>query len=318
MYEKVFNSKVLGRAREITKPSLAYQETNFLTAGIPDFGLLKYLLRPIKNWFRKMEWWWLYEQTCDRGVSIEDTTLIKGWELRRDILTEHIFRESLHPMFRELIRLRHLRHQKVEQAVAGFIAPDYIKEETRKRTFLKSAGNFMTWRHFYQQNYENDQTAHSTYLHNSRNILELVYLVGLFDRNAWNRYFFNEKHYYTVDDFIDENRMERKLQLSDPKDFEEFVKRCEAANEKYPGMYAPPGEKIDREELKKQIEEIISQTGWKDLSSDEFSDMGLLAKAEKVPFVQPKFEGEHAVGKSNVGLDFPAFLQKWKGNGFFQ
>lgn len=319
MYEKVFNSKVLGRAREITRPSLSHVETNFLSAGLPDAGLLKYILGPVKNWFKRMEWWWLYDQTQNRGMTIEDTVLFRGWEIRRDTLFEHVFRESLHPMFRELTRYRHLRHQKVEMAVPGFVAPDYIQEETNKRTYIASFGNFITWRHFYVQNYENDQTAHSTYYHNSRNILELVYLVGSMDRNAWSRYFFNEKHHYTVDTWIEENRTKKKLSLTDPKDFEEFYQQCQAANEKYPGMYAPPGEKVNREELKKAIDEIISHTGWKDLSTDELWDMGILSKAQKAPFVQPNFEGEEkATGKNNIGLDIPAFLKKSKAKGFFE
>lgn len=316
MYEKVFNNKLLGRAREISKPSLAYKNTNFLLTQFPSFGLRR-VYKVVKDWFRKMEWWWMHDQTDRRGIAMEDICTFKGWELRRDVLNEHIFRESLHPFLREMIRYRHLRFQKVEDAVMGFEAPDYIREEVRKRTFIQGMGNMMTWRHFYQQNYENDQTPISTMFHNSRNILEIVYLVGGTERNAWNRYFFNEKHYYTVDTYLEENRFERKLKLTEPADLDEFISRCEKANEKFPGMYAPPGQKVDREEIKRAIEDIIDQTGWKDLTSEEFKDYGLMSRTEKTAFVQPTFEGEDKTGKNNVGLDYPAFLKRFSAKGFF-
>lgn len=318
MYEKIFNTKVLGRAREITRPSMSYQETNMLLASLPDSFLKNVLWNPLRKLCRRLEWWFLHSVTDQRAVSVEDLTVIKAWEMRRDVLNEHAFRESMHPLARELVRLRGLAHDKVELPVRGFVAPDYLREERRKRTFLEGLGNFLTYRHFFTHNYENEQTTFNKMFTGSRNILEAIYWTNSTERNAFNRFFYNEKHSYTVDDYLDEERVDRKLNLSDPKEFEEFFLRCEAANEKFPGFYAPPGEKLTREALRKTIDQIVEQTGWTDLTSEELTDFGAVSRYHKSAFVVPNYPTEEVKpGTNNVGLDYPAFLRKWQHKALF-
>ena len=316
MYERVLNNKLLGRAREFGKPSLSHRETNVLLSIYPTFGLynlLGWLLAPMF----KFDWKYLNNNCHERGLAVEDLQLFRSQEIRRSPLIEHVFRESMHPYMREMIRYRLYRYFKVDHCVKGFIAPDYLQEEARKRTMLQTFGNIITFRHFFKQNYENDQTPQSQQFRTSLNIVEFFLIYGICDRNAWSRYFWNEKHYYTIGDYLSEIRGSKKpLNLEDPAQLEMFIDNAEQENKDYPGLYAPWGQKVDREQVKKDIKEIIAQSNWTNLTSEDLTDFGMRHRMAQQAFVYPKLEGEEAKGKNNVGLDKPTYLRKGP-KGFF-
>lgn len=316
VYEKVLNNKLLGRARQFGKPRLSHVETNHLLAQYPNFGLyslLGWLLRPM---FR-FNWKFLNENCHDRGLALEDVQLFRSEELRRNPLTEHAFRESLHPFMREMFRYRAHRYYKIDHAVKGFIVPDYLKDEARKRTMLQTFGNIITFRHFFKQNYENEQTPTTTMFRTSLNILEFALIYGITNRNGWNRYFWNEVEYYTIGDYVKEIQSSKPLNLEDPAQLEKFLANAEKMNEQYPGIFAPYGEKVNREQVKRDLKEIVAQTHWTNLTDEDLTDFGMRHRMSKEAFVHSKVEGEEAKGKSNVGLDKPTFLRKGNAKGFF-
>lgn len=317
MYEKVFNNKLLGRAREFGKPRLSHYETNHLLSNYPNFGLyrvLSYLLQPIIRY----QWRFLYENCHDRGFAVEDLQLFRSEEKRRNPLFEHCMRESMHPYMFELFRYRAMRYFKVDYAIKGFVVPDYLQEEAKKRTLLQSYGNMITFRHFFKQNYENDQTPQTHVIQTSLNIIEFFLIYGSCERNGWNRYFWNEIEYYTIGDYCREIRGSNQiLNLEDPAQLEVFLNNCEKFNENFPGVYAPVGQKVDREQVKRDLKEVIEQTKWHNLTSEDLTDYGRRDRMSKQAFVQPSYEGEEAKGKSNVGLDKPTYLRKGNAKGFF-
>lgn len=318
MYEKVFNTKLLGRAREFGRPSLSHDETDMLLTVGPTFGL-KTLLAPLARWIQGKEWQCLTQIIGQRGLSLEDIQLFRAEEIRRDPLFEHAMRESLHPMMRELVRYRKQRYFKVDYGLKGFEAPDYIKEEARRRTFFKSLSNHITFRHFFKQNYQNDQTPQTIYIRTSMVVIELALLHGVCSRNAWSRYFWNEIHYYTIANFIEEERRSKQpsADLTTEAGWERFCRHASSVNKRFPGRFAPAGEEVDFEELKKDFQEIQAQTNWNRITASDLTEMGMRDRMSKEPFIQPKFEGEEAKGKSNIGLDMPTFLRKWTAKGFF-
>lgn len=316
-YERLVNNKLLSRARTIGKPSLSHDETNLLMMVPPYFGIKK-LFNPFKRWLDGMEWRVMMSGLRPRGLAPEDWILFRSEELRRDPLFEHANRESLHPFMRENIRLRMHRYYKVDEAVKGFEVPEYVKEEAKERYFFRSLGNVITYRHFFKQNYQNDQTPNSNWFMTSLNIIELFLMYNSTLRNGWARYFWNEEHYYTTGDYVKEtNSPKDKLDLSNENDFKQFFKRAQELNQRYPGYFAPEGQEPNYDLLKKDYEEMVAQTKWDHITTEDLTDYGLRWRMANQPFIQPKFDGEEAKGKSNVGLDLPRFLRKWNAKGFF-
>lgn len=311
LYEKALNRKIFNRSRDITRPSMLYYDTNVLGGSCPQTPLDKYFWDPIRKVINRLEWWYLDSRTEQIGISIEDLTVIKGPEIRRDVLMEHVFRESTHPMTRELIRLRGLAHEKVELSVRGFEAPDYLKKDNRCRTLLEGLGNFLNFRHFYWHNYLNDQTVFNHQFTGICSILDAGLVRNSVELNTFSRYFYNEKQHYSIDDYLEETRRERNLKLSDPADFEEFFQRCVERNSSYPGFYAMPGEEPTRENIKKALDNIILQTGWTDLTSDDLTDLGSVSRYHKSPWIAPSYPTEDVKpGTNNIGLDLPAYLKR--------
>lgn len=317
VYERIFNTKLLGRAREFTRPTMSQPETDMLLTVGPKFGL-DLLLRPIGKFIWSREWKCMMEGLKQRGLAPEDIQVFRAEEIRRDPLWEHAVRESMNPMMREIPRYRKMRYFKVDFGVKGFEAPDYIKEEARKRTYFQSLSNLATFRHFFKQNYQNDQTPNSVYIRTSLVILELALYYGVTSRNAWNRYFWNEVHYYTIAKFMEEGMGPNDgPDLASEEGWNDFIAHAKEMNSAFPGKYAPEGEEVDAVQLRKEFLELQAQTGWKRITDQDLTNMGLRNKMGEEPFIQPKFEGEEAKGKSNVGLDMPTFLRKWTAKGFF-
>lgn len=317
-YEKILNSKMLGRNRQISKPSRECMDTEDLLTFGPTFGIDR-ILAPIGRWLLSKEWNFMQDNATQRGLAMEDWFMFKGEEMRRDPLFEHVLRESTNPTMFNMYKWRRERYFKVDGAVKGFEAPDYLKEEGRQRSFIDSFANIYRFRHFLHHNYTNDMTSKTHWYRGTSVLLEFFVINGMTSRNAWNRYFFNEKHYYTPADFLEEtrNKSEKNLDLTSENDWEEFKKRAVVINKSMPGYFAPAGNELDFEHLKKVFQEIKHEFGFDKLTMQDLKSIAIRNKCDKHAFVQPGYENEEAKGTSNVGVDQPASLRKSDARGFF-
>ena len=316
-YEKIFNNKLLGRARNITKPSRICNDAEVLLTMGPTFGLST-LLAPLGRWLMKHEWKF-FSQGCEqRGLALEDFVLFRSEELRRDPLYEHMFRESMHPLQFEMARWRRLRYFKVDDCIKGFEAPDYLKEEARKRTYIQSLANITKFRHFFEHNYANEITPQTYMYKGSVVVLELFMIYGITSRNAWTRYFFNEIHHYTSGTYVEERRNGKKpLDFANDADWEVYKKTAVTFNKDFPGYLAPRGESVDFVKLRETLEATRVELGFDTLTDEDLNDIARRFKMSQYAFVQPSYEGEEAKGKSNIGVDQPAYLKKSSFGGFF-
>jgi len=163
-------------------------------------------------------------------------------------LWEHIARENLHPYHWLLKIRRRARYWKVERGLRGFFVPEFIRSQAKTQTYGDYVKVDNEWKNFVYNNYMSDMTptARRTALPNYG--FDWVMNYGLWNNDAWERYFFNER------DQGDITEKEAKF-VRDPKRFpydlttaegkREFEQNIQKVNEKYPGIVAVEGQKFD-------------------------------------------------------------------------
>lgn len=314
LYERLVNNRLTGRQRNLTRPQKVFLDDQHLLSMFPSFRVGK-VFDSLWVYILSRDWIFTKSRLDQAGLAFEDTYLYTEDDFRRNPFFEHIVRESTHPYQTLLFLWRRQRYFKVDMALKGFEAPQYIKEEARQRTFFDSFVNIYRWKHFVAHNYEGEITP-VTYMYNgTRVILELFMIYGLTSRLAWSRYFFNEERYYgyqhMLEDFKALNRgTKHTLDFSNPEDLKEFERRANAWNKKFPGWFAPEGEEVNMKKIVATLDSIREEFKFNRLTSDDIQLIGINAQLEKIPFNASQYEGEEAKGSNNIGTRIPAFIEK--------
>lgn len=310
-YEKLVNSGLLGRAREITKAkkiySRDYDGANFLSFDnliAPFFPFLVPLYDKISSFAYRFG----RNNMVVKGLSWEDTTMYSDVELRRSPLMEHIWRESFHPYEKLLYSYRRQRFFKVNFGFDGFEVPDSIQKEAREHIWLYSIERKMTIDNFIHNHYISDLTPNTYQYVGKILLLEWFMFYNLISYNAWNRLFYNEKDYLNIDNYVKDTMLDKETRLYNNKeDFEEEIKTI---NDNYPGVVAVEGEEIKMdlawEKFKNYYEiKYLNNNSNIDILKKEFNDNDnynsenlLLSKGEEVS------------GKNNIGTKLPKRIFK--------
>ena len=307
-YEKIFNSKVLHRARNITSPKRTDFFSEIYLRRFPQNRLTHTVLSPFKNWLASVEWRFLRSCLLQRGISFEDSMLNTEVEFRRGMMNEQVNRESMHPYNIQLPMWKRMGYAKVDVSMMGFEAPDYIKEEVRKQTYVEVYDKILKYKHMLLSNYMVDMTP-TTYMgRGSIVILDLFIVHNLFSRAAWNRYFFNEEEYIDSRKYVaDFQRMigKRNFDISTESGKKKFESHMSKVNKKFPGMFAPDGEEFDFQAFYNRAEQIAAE---KNSNAWTNGELDLLVKGQEEPFIVTG--GEELKGKNNVGTILPKYLNK--------
>ena len=307
-YEKIINSKALHRARTITTPKKTDFFSEVYLRRLPSSRLLHTILSPLKAWMASFEWRFFRSNALQRGISFEDSLMVDDMEFRRGILHEQVNRESMHPYNYQLKMWSRSGFAKVDASMMGFEAPDYIREEVRKQTYMDVHDNILDYKHAILSNYMADMTPITYMGRGSIVVLELFIVHNLFSRSAWNRVFFNEEEYIDSRKYVaDFEKMMGggKLSIATEAGRKKFEARMKKANKKYPGMFAPDGEEFDFKTFYER-----AKTSTADPSTKKWTrgDLSLLVEGQEKAFMVP--EGEELVGKNVVGTQLPSYMKK--------
>ena len=316
MYEKVLNSKMLGRAREMGTPSRVKMDVgpDLTYTPLSEFSIL---WKPIQRWIYKKEWNFLHSQLEQRGLCMEDVFMHTDEDMRRDPFVENMMRESLHPMYYNLHKYRRVRFNKVDHAVTGFEAPEYLKAEARKRTYIESLTNLTKMMHFIFQDYQSDLTPNSYFFTGNVAIFEFMTMHNMMNPNAWTRYFFNEKHYHSMQNYIKETDKEPARDLDTPEGWENFKVVARQWNTDFPGMFAPKGEEVDFVRVREIFDEFKREMKIDKLDFHVINDLRRKARLDGVPFEQPEPELNKKEITNNVGADLPKHIRPKETRAFF-
>lgn len=141
VWEKMLNIKALGRERTITtprKPNYIRQRdlNGYLSNQVFQTGMTAAFFSFIEPLLAHIVYNFPRDIGLQRGLSFEDLFLHTDRELRRCVFFEHVVRSSAHPYEWLLYKRRRGRYYKVERALRGFYAPDYIRKEAEERTLI--------------------------------------------------------------------------------------------------------------------------------------------------------------------------------------
>jgi len=306
-YERIVNSKALNRARNITTPKRTDFFSEIYLRRAPTSRFVNSITQPIKGVIAGMEWRFLRSCLLQRGIPLEEALTQNETEFRRGVLGEQINRESMHPYNQQLPLWRRMGFGKVDATMMGFEAPDYIREDVRKQTYLEVYDRILTYKHMVLSNYMVELTPVSYFGRGSLVILELAIVHNLFSRSAWNRYFFNEQEYVDSRKYVADFEKSAGTKMWDfdsesgRKQFEKFITKM---NKRFPGMFAPDGEEFDFKAFYNRSDEtaVVSEQH-KHWSKGE---LDLLIRGQSEAFFVP--EGEALKGQNNVGKELPGYL----------
>lgn len=308
-YEKIINSKTLHRARNITSPKKTDFFSEIYLRRAPTSRLVSMITEPVKGFFAGLEWRFMRSCLLQRGISFEDALTQSETEFRRGILGEQVNRESMHPYNIQLNMWRRMGYGKVDASMMGFEAPEYIKEDVRKQTYMEVYDRILSYRHMLLSNYMAELTPVSYMGRGSLVLLELFIVHNLFSRSAWNRYFFNEEEYLDSRKYVaDFERVSGAKPFdinteSGRKGFEAFMTH---ANKRFPGMFAPDGEDFDFKAFYNRSEETaVAKSQHQHWTRGE---LDLLVKGQEEAFIVPK--GEDLKGWNNVGKILPGYFKR--------
>lgn len=323
LYEKVFNTKILGRARSITKPKhLDHNQEKYLHQ-LPQTRLTQHILKPFALKFVSLEYKAFRSMCLQRAIPFDDIVMQTEMELARSPFHEHFVRETTHPYHVSLNKWSRFAYNKVDMFLKGFEAPEYLREPVRQRRYLDCVDKVFSFHEMLVKNYENEKTLSNHWFRGSIAILELFMFYGSTLRMGWNRLFYNEEEYISTDEYLRQRaylNREKKLDLSDESDRKEFVEEITDFNKKFPGWIAPDGDEVDFNAI---FENWEKKNAGKEFSS-ELTDEDLRSMSgglqnPGMPFIISKAkgveEGEELTGTNNVGVDLPKYLRNGSGVG---
>lgn len=255
LYERLLNTKLLGRARTFASPRKWYNEPRHEAVKVMAYKLFKRsFVAPILNFlepiYAKYYYQWTRDILLQRGLSFEDIYVHTDRDMRRCYFFETVARQNLHPYQFIFFKRRRARFYKVERGLRGCWVPEYIRQEAESRLLGDTAQNVDEWESFIYENYISDMTPCTRPTIIPRLIpLEMFNHYKLFNNDAWDRYFFDEVNYtsHTEKERKEAANMGLKVQVNDPtsrKNFEDYVNRLIRL---YPGAVVREGEKFDFE-----------------------------------------------------------------------
>ena len=170
-----------------------------------------------------------------------------------------------------------------------------------------------------KHNYQNEMTPQTHWFVGSRVILELFYIYKLTSRNAWTRYFLNEVHTVTNETINEElfGKNENSFDLRDDEHWSRFMEAAKTYNEDFPGYFAPKGEEIDYEHLRKLLIGHLEEVNFDRLDAADMNFLGVQLKMSQKPFIATEYENENHKGHSDLGADLPKHLRKSDARGLF-
>ena len=146
IYEQLVNIKLLGRSRVLTTPHKWYNEPRYdsilaATHRVLNKGILAPIYRLLEPLLAKATYQWIRDIALQRGLAMEDFFLYKDRELRRCYLFETVQRQACHPYQWLLFKKRRARYYKVERALRGCYAPEYVRQEAESRLLADTVKN---------------------------------------------------------------------------------------------------------------------------------------------------------------------------------
>ena len=311
VYEKIFNSQLLSRARQITAPKKRDFRTDRNGASIPTFKFYTRLMRPIRQ-MRLSIFWNYFRQMCNqRGIPMSDIIYMDDVEARRCVFTEQVTREAFHPYNRQINSWKRMGYGKVEMALEGFEAPEYIQSEVKKETYFGALKKRHAYDHFLFSSYIAEMTPITFMGKGSHVILDFLIINNFFKPSAWSTYFFNEDEYLTSrkrhQDMVINNGY-----LDSDVYSEGYKKRLKSGlakwNRRMPGYFAPEGEEVDFDAV---YGDIIAKREWavKEKGYWEQGDSKPEIYGPERPFWIPESGEPEEKGVNNVGKVLPGYLR---------
>lgn len=303
--ERVFNNRVLGRARNITQPSGVNPLEEFHLRMTP-LGRLIAKVVP-QSWafalsglsHRFYRW-----NLLIRGFSWSDSVIFTDEMMRRSPVFEHIYRENMNPYYLSMITFRRRRFYKVDAALEGFSVQEEVQNEVRQQYLLRVRPDLLRFRRLLHQ-YYSEMIPQTHYTNGSiGGIFDLFYIRNVFLRMGWNRYFYNEEHYADVGEMREDVYSARSAKKMSAEEAREFMRYF---NQHRPGVLAPDGQEVDFAEVERFLAEnpqIVSPDGAFDLLGflDTFFGQRDFVQAETAPC-------QNVIERPNtVGTDIPAVL----------
>lgn len=317
LYERVFNSKLLGRARRITHPTrinaneeLILQEfplTQFLVESMP-FRARVYLLSCLWSFNR-----WVY---VTKGLGWNDTARQTEEQLRRCPVWEHVVRENMNPYHFNLGAWKRQAFFKIDGAVDGFYAQEEIQERAKKLTWIKERRNILEFKKlmnlYYNEAIPNTHWSFGRFA----GLLDGFLFMNIFLRMGWNRYFYNEEHYVSAEKVIPDhfgNANARDRITLNTKEGEAPFSHADQEKLKYihkmlPGLIAPDGQEIDFEELRRDFmahDEFVL-----DGVDDVLGRATLFLRSHKIPEMADTQQKELVETPNNVGTEMPEAMNR--------
>ena len=306
--EKLFNHKIFGRDRRITKPSRIELLEEFCLRMTP-WG--QYLVKLIPaRWLvvlGSLQYKFYRWNIISRGFSWEDTAIYSDEMLRHSAIFSHIYRENMNPYQYNLIAFRRRRYYKVDYAVEGFYAQEEVQREAAQQTFLEVRPEILKFQRLFHE-YQNEMIPQTHYTNGSLgSIFDLLFFRNVFLRVGWNRYFFNEEHYVNPNELREDlAATTQSLGDAEARDYMRFY------NKHYPGIIAPDGEEVDFGRMQQFVAahpDMIDKDGGFDLLG--FLDIFFRQREPAQVDTTPRKEVvEHP---NMVGLDLPEVLSEKRG-----
>lgn len=158
-YEKIFNSKILGRNREMARPIKEDIKQDYYLVDykiLPKF--VHDLLSPLYMKMAQLELNFYREDMLHQGITW-DYNYESGNDIRRDPFHEHIVRQTMHPYHYLMYIWERHPTSKVDFHQPGFEAPDYLRERVRKRPYAEVKSKIDTFWLTIKNNYEAENTS---------------------------------------------------------------------------------------------------------------------------------------------------------------
>ena len=250
LYEKAINNNLLGRARKIKSPMAWFNKEPNINEGVywPGGLFIQKLTEPFIERLASLEYKFLYNLSKTRGIPLESFLSLKEEDWRRCVLTENIKRENWHPWVEILHSHIRCRYFKVDKFQPGFEVPDYIVDETHALPYIET----MSYSDGIQDligEYTREMMPKVYMFRSRRVILDILIFHGLFHRKNWNRLFYNEASYVEEEKEIQEDlkNLRNSIDMTNPKNQENFKNWLEKKIKLFPGTYTREGEPFDYE-----------------------------------------------------------------------
>lgn len=261
LYEKLVNTRTLGRAREIAKPryfkkTLDVNRSYFWPAGGTATSL----------YFKFCEKWFAFQYRFDlsyfkpRAYSLIEFKIFPENEWRRSSLNEQLHRENVHPYHFFQRQMTRQRYHKLEKYVSGVEMPEEAIDEVYGTPEIEKQDHKHSYHKLHEQYVR--ELMPNTYMWRAVRwaVLDIFLIHNILSRDMWNRLFYNEQsHVQELDDLeesIDSRKKEAKILVdySKPENRANFITYLDAKIAAYPSYYTVEGVPFDYESFFKAME----------------------------------------------------------------